>query len=174
MFYYSHDELKRLMAEAELSSPLHGLLLKTCYRHAFRISEALTLTPKNITNGMLVVQRSKRGKITRQCPSQELLALAATRQADELLFPLTTGKPESARRQADRLMKRLCTKAGIPAHKAHTHAIRHTLVHDGMDAGVSLPKLTARLGHSNPASIMHYTIATDQDAEDALAEIIGD
>jgi integrase len=173
MFYFTTDELARLLAAAEASSPLHGLLLKTCYRHAFRISEALTLTPKNLRSGMLTVQRGKGGKITRQKPSAELLALIAAKRPDELLFPLTSGKPESARRQADRIIKRLCRKAGIEQHKAHSHAIRHSLVHHATDAGISLAQLTVVLGHSDPTSIMHYTRANEQEAGLAMVAVVG-
>lgn len=174
MFYFTQDELKRLMAEAGKSSPVHELLLATCYRHAFRIGEALKLTPKNLKNGMLVVRRSKGGKVTRQKPSAELLALIATKQPDELLFLMSDGKHKySAYRQADRVLKRLCAKAGIEPHKAHTHAIRHALVHEARKQGVTYPQLTVQLGHADPKSIMHYDIATEQETALAMAAVVG-
>ena len=173
MFYFTKTELTRLLAAAEASSPLHGLLVKTCYRHAFRISEALALTPENLKHGRLVVQRSKNGKITHQKPSPELLAHIATVQPSQKLFPICTGTPDSAVRAANRLMQRLCRLADIEAHKGHTHALRHSLVHHGMDAGITLPQLTIVLGHADPTSVMHYTRATEQEAEQAMAAVVG-
>jgi integrase len=163
-----------LLVEAEKSSPVHHLLLATCYRHAFRIGEALKLTPRNLKNGMLVVRRSKKGKVTRQKPSQELLALIATKRPDELLFPMSNGAHKySAYRQTDRVLKRLCKLAGIEAHKAHTHAIRHALVHEARRCGVTYPQLTVVLGHADPKSVMHYDIATEQETAQAMAAVVG-
>lgn len=186
MFYFTKDELTRLLAAADAHSPLHGLLLKTCYRHAFRISEALALIPANLKHGRLVVRRSKRGKITHQKASPELLAHIATVKPGELLFPLCNGhltqpnrrtepamRPASAVRAANRLMQRLCRLAGIESHKGHTHALRHSLVHHGRAAGVTYPQLTAILGHADPKSIMHYDVATEQESELALAAVVG-
>lgn len=173
MFYFTRDELTRLLAAADAHSPLHGLLLKTCYRHAFRISEALALTPANLKHERLVVRRSKKGKITHQKASPELLAHIATIGPGERLFPICTGTPDSAVRAANRLMQRLCRLAGIEAHKGHTHALRHSLVHHGRAAGVTYPQLTVILGHADPKSIMHYDVATEQESELALAAVVG-
>jgi len=173
MFYFTKAELDRLLAAADAYSPLHGLLIKTCYRHAFRISEALALTPANLKHGRLVVRRSKKGKITHQKASPELLAHIATVAPGELLFPICKGTPDSAVRAANRLMQRLCRKAGIETHKGHTHALRHSLVHHGRAAGVTYPQLTVILGHADPKSIMHYDVATEQESELALAAVVG-
>ena len=174
MFYFTKTELDRLIAAAEASSPLHGLLLKTCYRHAFRISEALALTSANLKMGRLVVQRSKGGKMTHQKASPELLAHIATVERGKLLFPICTGTLGSATRAANRLMQRLCRQAGIEAHKGHTHALRHSLVHHSRAAGVTYSQLTVVLGHADPKSIMHYDRATEQEAELAMAAVVGE
>ena len=173
MFYYTQDEIQRLFGAADAHSPIHGLLLRTCYRHAFRISEALSLTTANLKNGRLVVRRSKGGKITHQKASPELLAYAVTVPTGALLFPISNGTPSSARRAANRLLRRLCQQVGIDATKAHTHALRHSCVHHSRAAGVSYPVLTVHLGHADPKSILHYDIATEQEAETAMAAVVG-
>ena len=173
MFFFTRAELDRLLAAANAYSPMHGLLVQTCYRHAFRISEALALTPDNLKHGRLVVKRSKRGKITHQKAAPDLLAHIATVAPGQLLFPICNGTPDSAVRAANRLMQRLCRQAGIEAHKGHTHALRHSLVHHGRAAGVTYPQLTVILGHADPKSIMHYDVATEQEAELALAAVVG-
>ena len=173
MFYFTQDELQRLFGAADAHSPVHGLLVRTCYRHAFRISEALSLTPANLKNGRLVVRRSKGGKITLQKASAEFLAYAATIQKGALLFPICSGTPSSARRAANRLLRRLCQQVGIDATKAHTHALRHSCVHHSRAAGVSYPCLTVHLGHADPKSILHYDIATEQETEMAMSAVMG-
>ena len=173
MFYFTRDELARLFLAAEASSPLHGLLLKTCYRHAFRISEALSLTTANVKHDRLVVRRSKRGKITHQKASPELLAHIATVTPGAALFPICNGTPDSGVRAANRLMQRLGKAAGIDAHKNHSHALRHSCVHHSREAGVSYPQLTVHLGHADPKSIMHYDVATEQETELAMAAVVG-
>jgi len=174
VFYYTKDELTRLLAAADESSPLHGLLLRTCYRHAFRISEALGLTTGNVKAGRLVVRRSKGGKLTHQPMSAELTAYVQTLASDSKLFPISAGKrQDSATRAVNRLLGRLCAQVGIEPCKAHSHALRHSLVHHGMEAGITLPQLTVILGHADPKSVMHYTIATEQEAEIALTAVVG-
>jgi hypothetical protein len=42
-----------------------------------------------------------------------------------------------------------------------------------MEAGITLPQLTVILGHADPKSVMHYTIATEQESEIALAAVVG-
>ena len=173
MFFFTKDELARLFLAAEASSPLHGLLLKTCYRHAFRISEALSLTTANLKHGRIVIRRSKRGRITHQKASAELLAHIATVEPGAVLFPIHNGTPDSGVRAANRLMQRLGKAAGIEAHKAHTHALRHSCVHHSREAGVSYPQLTVHLGHSSKSSILHYDVSTEQETELAMAAVIG-
>lgn len=174
MFYFTRDELNRLLLAAEASCPLHGLLLRTCYRHAFRIGEALQLTTANVKGDRLVVRRSKQGKITNQKMAEDLIAYVQTLKPGDRLFVFSQGKhPRSAYRKVDRILKALCAKAGIERHRAHTHSLRHSLVHHGRAAGMSYPQLTRILGHADPKSVMHYDIATEQEAEQALAAVVG-
>jgi len=173
VFFFTKDELSRLLSAAEASSALHHLLLKTCYRHAFRISEALSLTTANLKHSRLVVRRSKGGKITHQTASLELLAHIATVEPGALLFPICNGTPESARRAANRLMQRLCKTAGLDGILGHTHALRHSLVHHSREAGISYPQLTVHLGHSSKSSILHYDVSTEQETEMAMAAVVG-
>jgi integrase len=174
MFFFTQDELNRLLDAAEASSPLHGLLLRTCYRHAFRIGEASHLTTANVKGDRLVVRRSKQGKITHQKMAADLLAHVRSLPVGSRLFPMSAnGNIDSDRRACNRLMQRLCLQVGIDPIKGHTHALRHSLVHHGRAAGMTYPQLTVTLGHADPKSIMHYDIATEQEAESALAAVVG-
>lgn len=174
MFYFTKDELERLLDAAESSSPLHGLLLRTCYKHAFRIGEASHLTTANVKGDRLVVRRSKKGKITHQKMAADLIEYVRTLPAGSRLFPMSAnGNTHSDRRACNRLLQRLCVQVGIDPIKGHTHALRHSLVHHGREAGMTYPQLTVTLGHADPKSIMHYDVATEQEAEQALAAAVG-
>lgn len=174
MFFFTTSELTRLLAAAEASAPLHGLLFRTCYKHAFRIGEASRLTTANVKGDRLVVRRSKKGKITHQKMAADLAVYVHKLPEGARLFPMSAnGNTESDRRACNRLLQRLCAQVGIDRIKGHTHALRHSLVHHGRANGMTYPQLTVTLGHADPKSIMHYDIATEQESEQALAAVVG-
>lgn len=151
------------------SNPKHRLLFQVMLLHGLRVSEAINLKGANIRDGYLTVQRLKNSEKTIQ-PFNEsddtafneapaLRTLAATLAPDEKLFNIT-------RDGVYKLMQRVGTRAGIPRHKLHPHALKHTMAKAAISKGIEYTQKF--LGHKSMASTGKYLKVDDEEASAAM------
>ncbi len=117
--YITDEDAQKVIAHAREKWKLP---LRVLYMYGMRVSELLALTPANIKNDLLVMQRRKRGKLTRQVLhpdiKEELLALARSRTPGSRLFPY-------ARLSCWKAIREAGNRAGVDPLVCHPHAFRH-------------------------------------------------
>jgi len=169
-------ELAALLAVAFKHSELDYLMLAAIFNHGLRVSEAVALTRANIVDGHIIVQRLKGSRKTNQpLLGNEKLGLEtlAVACATGERFFLRNYKLTSARVIVWRRIQQYGREAGIPAHKCHPHALKHTTGRLGYEGGMGIPELQSYLGHVNGKNTMVYLEATEEQAASAFAAAVG-
>lgn len=172
----TRPELDALLAVALRHSELDYLMLATIFNHGLRVSEAVGLTKHNIIDGYLVIQRLKGSKKTNQpLLGNEKLGLEtlAVAHLDGGRFFLTQYKPTVARVIAWRKIRAYGKEAGVPEHKCHPHALKHTTGRLGYEGGMGIPELQVWLGHVNGKNTMCYLESTEEQAALAFSAAVG-
>lgn len=155
----------RVLVQA-IANPKHRLLVKIAFWHGLRVSEVINLTKENVRDGYLSVQRLKGSYKTDQpfmTPddpvlkyADELKQLTATMKPGERLFPIT-------RRGIAKVIEREGTRAGLPRHKLHPHALKHSIAAQTIrKAGIE--NVRQWLGHKNMSSTGAYLRVSDDAA----------
>ena len=86
--------------------------------------------------------------------AQEMLKGLATLTADLLRCPTEDGTQPLGPRNLDRIIKKICLRAGIDA--THPHASRHTFATHMLEGGADLITIKEFLGHSTIISTQVY------------------
>lgn len=175
MDHLTWEQLKKLLAVAKDHSSRNWMLLLVIFWHGLRVSEALSLTPRNLRDGHLRIQRLKgslrtdQPLITHKNPLLDekaaLLAYISGLRPDERLFDIS-------RQNVDLIMKQYCADAGIRGALAHVHVLKHSLAMAMLGEGVPLPMLQKRLGHKSLASTGQYLRVSDDDASAAVTRAL--
>lgn len=171
MQHLTRDELRELLRCARGVRERDWLMILVGFWHGLRATEVISLTPANVRDGFLTVPRLKGSLKTTQPlivdadplldERQALEQHAATCGLRDRLFPIT-------RIQFYRLMRRHCASAGIAAHKAHPHVLKHSIAMQTIrDAGIE--NVRAYLGHKNISSTGAYLKVDDDQASAAIA-----
>jgi integrase len=172
MFYFTKEELTKLIEVATAANPIHGLFFQTAYTHGMRVSECLKLTPRNIKGGNLVQTRSKHGKRTSFPASAELQAYAKTLGPEEFLFRFYRNSSHTVNRvAADKHIKRYCKMAGIEPRSMHK--LRFALVRHSREAGVPHAAITVHCGWRSHATVHHYDRVSQAESQQAMAAVVG-
>ena len=151
-------------------------MITLAWRHGLRASEVCSLRVKDIDlAGFITVQRLKGSLRTTQplFPEEKLVlaTLCTDRRPAEYLFP---GRFSGhITRQVFFLgFQKACQEAGIPAHLAHPHALKHTTGMTVIQKGIENAR--QYLGHKSIASTGAYLKVSDQEASRAAAAAFGD
>lgn len=157
MQYLTRDELRRLFTTAyERDKKMHILLL-VCFWSGLRISEALNIMGRDISDGQLHVKRLKNSRATTHrlhvdadpvFDCSPLLDLAKA-QPNERLFKVS-------RQWVDIVLKRLCCEAGIHSAKAHSHVFKHSIAMLLWSSTRDLNAVQDFLGHRSATSSLVY------------------
>jgi len=162
------DEVRRLL-EACPRSSVAGLrnrvLIATLYRAGLRISEALSLLPKDVDldSGTIRVLHGKGDRFrTVGIDSgatdliREWLAVrnSSSPGAGARLFCTLYGNPLSSSYMRQ-LLPRLARESGIEK-RVHPHGLRHTHAAELAAENVPINVIQAQLGHSNAATTSRY------------------
>jgi len=136
------------------------LPIRILYHYGLRASELLMLTPQNIKNGELVIQRLKNGRLTRQylVPQvrDELEALCRTKLLNARLFPFS-------RVNLWQQIQHAGMRANVDLRKCHPHAFRHACGRKWARLG-TINEVQAMLGHrSLQATMMYSRLECDSD-----------
>ena len=166
----SEDQARGLIQEAEADpdqdpweAARDAALLTLLYGCGLRISEALSLKPRDLPLGASIRVLGK-GSKTRIAPVLPAVAEAVAAYAaalpfalepDEPLFRARRGGPFSPR-HAQALMQRLRGRLGLPP-SATPHALRHSFATHLLGAGADLRSIQELLGHASLSTTQKYT-----------------
>jgi integrase/recombinase XerD len=150
-------------------------IFRVAYHRGLRASEIglLQLSDYRVRSGRLYVRRLKGSNsgefLLTDIENRSLLAWLEERGgAPGPLFPSRNRNPIS-RDRLDDLMKHYCRLAGIPAEKAHMHALKHSCGTHLSELGKDVAIIRDWLGHRNVQNTMVYLEVTNH-ARDAAAE----
>lgn len=166
----TREEYKTLLMDRRIT-PRQRLMFKVGFWHGLRVSELVSLTRENIADDYVTVQRLKGSMKTHQKyqvhpdplldEAVELRALYRESEPGEPLFPMT-------RSGVDKLMKRIAVRTGLPRHKMHPHALKHSIAMQTIkSAGIEMVR--QHLGHKSIASTGAYLKVSDEQASAAIA-----
>jgi integrase/recombinase XerD len=143
-----------------------GLLIRVMYAGALRVTEALSLRPRDVGPGPVVQVRCGKGGKPRPAAIPERLADGLLAYAHrhklgdgDLFFPVS-------RTTAWRMVKRAAQAAGVDRDKARPHLLRHSGAIERLRQHGNPRALQLHLGHTSPDTTMRY-LATLQ-VEEAL------
>jgi integrase/recombinase XerD len=173
MQHLTLDEIKKLVAE--MPNERHRLMVLVGLFHGLRVSELINLTKEDIQDGYVSVQRLKGSLKTIQPyvrhpdpilnEAEGLTKLFGTLKRKERLFPMT-------RDGVAKLIQRAGARAGLPRHKLHPHALKHSCAMLTIKrAGIE--HLRQYLGHKSIKSTGAYLRVNDEEASAAIAMSFG-
>ena len=181
----THDELIALLTAAKESSTRDWCILVLMYHHGMRASEPgrLRRSDLNERDWLLNVQRRKHSVSGSQKVMPDGIKLLDARkalrawlaerpQSSGLLFPNPQGGSLS-RIAVYNLFKKHAQTAGIPAHKAAPHALKHSLGQNLHDSGAPIEVVAACLGHARIDSSRRYFDLTFDGVNEARRTAIG-
>jgi len=164
-------ELLELLTVAKAHRERDWLMLLVGYWHGLRASEITQIRARDVADGYLTVRRLKGSLKTRQALIDHPDPLLNERNA---LFDFSRkSKPNQrlfaiSRVRLYQLMREYGKQAGIPRHKCHPHALKHSIaIHAIKDAGIHAVK--QRLGHKSLSSTGAYLALSDAEADDLIA-----
>ena len=176
MMHLSKEQLLTLLREAKKNSNRDWLLFAVCYLHGLRITEGLDLTPADVRDGFITVQRQKGSMKTTQplvVHTDELLnerealeRMCIGKLSSERIFTFGKGEGEWRRIQAWRLFQRYGALAGIPSHLLHPHILKASCGMAIISKGIE--HCRQYLGHRSIASTGAYLKVSDDVASKAV------
>ena len=166
----TREEYRTLLMDEKLT-PRHRLMLKVGFWHGLRVSELTGLTRDDIADGYVTVQRLKGSMKTHQKYQEhpdplmdeatELRELFKQMAPGERLFPWS-------RKTVWKLMQGVATRTGLPRHKMHPHALKHSIAMQTIRAA-GIENVRQHLGHKSIASTGAYLKVSDEQASAAIA-----
>lgn len=140
-------------------------LAELLYGSGLRISEALALSFRRVAGHTGHVRVLGKGGKERLAPLTEESAQALERwlalrhqvaNPGELALFVGARGAALQRREAQRIIERLCQQAGLPA-VVSPHALRHSFATHLLEAGADLRSVQELLGHARIATTQRYT-----------------
>ena len=135
-------------------------LIMTLYGMGLRISEALSLTRKDVKNDQLTVRGkgNKERHIPIPLPVQSALNSWLNARAElpdsAPLFPNNRGEAMTPR-TAQRILQGMRQQLGLPEHLT-PHALRHSFATHLLEGGADLRSVQELLGHNSLATTQRY------------------
>jgi len=170
MMHLQKDQLLTLLRTAKEHSERDWLLFTVAYLHGLRISEVLSLTPSNVRDGFLAVQRLKGSLKTVQPLVTHVEPLLNERPALEQIVQGLAPDQRIFRNldrvQSWRLMQKYGQKAGLPEHLLHPHTLKHTAGMATISKGIEFTR--QYLGHKSISSTGSYLRVSDLAASQAV------
>lgn len=172
---FSKPELRALLGAARDRSRRDHLMILMAFWHGLRASEVIAITANSIKDGYLTVKRLKGSLKTVQPLISHADPLLNERK---LLFDYTRELPVNQRlfrvnrTTFWRIIQRHAKTAGIPAHKAHPHTLKHTIAAQSIQSA-GIENTRQWLGHKSIASTGEYLRVTDGQAGKAVARALG-
>jgi integrase/recombinase XerD len=173
MNYLTSDEASRIIDVARTHDSVHALALSLAYAHGLRVSELLSLTPRDIVDGVIVVKRKKHSLRTEQPVCRVTLVALAEHCADVTKRLGPTAKLfDWSRQWHDIIIKRYAIEANVHPGKAHSHVFKHSTAMRIWEATRNLGAIQKYLGHKSASSTLIYLAEDDKRmAADAMAKV---
>ena len=178
MEHLSREQTVRLLERARASSDQDWTLFLVSFWHGLRASEAINLTPANIADGYINVQRLKGSLRTVQPLVEDALEILNERAAVDALLArhqAAHGEAWRSRRlfpisrvQFFRLMRRYGSQAGLPRHLQHPHVLKHSIAMQSIGTA-GIENVRQYLGHKSISSTGAYLKVSDDAASRAIA-----
>jgi len=174
MEHLTRDELLALLRTAKAESERDWLMILVAFNHGLRASEVTGFTRTAVRDGHLTIQRLKGSLKTTQPLVSHENPLLDERDALESAI---AGLPAKAkvfgisRVQFWRLLQQHCKTAGIPAHKAHPHVLKHSVAMLSIKSA-GIENVRQYLGHKSIASTGAYLRVNDQQASAAVQGVL--
>lgn len=174
MTYLTQDELVKLLEVAYQDNKRNWLMILVTYMHGLRASETGALTPENFDSGYLTVQRLKHSLKTVQHVVPHVNELFNEKDALEKFIASVhfTTNLFVKRTQFWRIMQKYGMLAGIPEHKRHPHALKHTTAKLALKRNMKIDDVRQYLGHKSLASTGAYLKVDDEEASKAFMEAL--
>jgi site-specific recombinase XerD len=180
MNFLTPDELRSVLKLARAKSTRDWLMILVTYTHGLRRAEVCDLLVSDVKDGHLTVRRKKGSRTT----VQPLLAHRGEPLLDELrgmkewlrerskdsgdvLFPSACGKMHPF--TFNRLFKGYALAAGLPASKAHAHALKHAIATTLVRSGLDIAHVQTHLGHASISSTQKYVHLNQDEVSDRVA-----
>lgn len=166
------EEVIGLLRAAKAGRERDWLMILTAFWHGLRASEVVAITRDDVQDGYLTVKRLKGSLKTTQ---------ALIRHADPLLDEATAYLDLSLNLETNqrffpihratfwRLIRRYAKAAGIPQHKAHPHALKHSIAMQMIDT-MGIEHVRQLLGHKSLSSTGEYLKVSDEQASQKLQD----
>jgi integrase/recombinase XerD len=172
---FSKLELRALLAAARAHRERDWLLILLAFWHGLRASEVVAIKANDIRDGYLTVRRLK-GSLKTVQPlifhedsmfneRSALIEYLRGMHANQRVFPLS-------RTQFWRIVQKHAIAAGIPKHKAHPHALKHTIAAQSIESA-GIQNTRQWLGHKSLSSTGEYLRVTDDAAGAAVCRALG-
>jgi integrase/recombinase XerD len=172
-------DLRRVLpdevAGAIEAAGVHGLLVRFLWTTGARISEALEVAAGDfdfVAGCVRLRTLKRRGDHFRAVPLPGPLcgAIAQKIMAEKLgndsrLWPFT-------RQHAHAVIRKALLTAGVDAHRARPHALRHGHAFHALASGAPLPVVQKALGHAHVATTGIYLTATAADLRASYDRIV--
>lgn len=168
-------ELRALLVEARASSNRDWLMILVAFWHGLRASELVGIKAKDVEDGYLTVKRLKGSLKTKQPLISHkdsmfderagLFELLEGMHSNQTLFSVTRG-------QFWRIVRKHGLAAGLARHKAHPHALKHTIASQTI-ATAGIENTRQWLGHKSISSTGSYLRVSDDAAGDAVCAALG-
>ncbi len=174
----SPSEIDKLFAWG-LTNSRDRAIFGLCLHTACRISEALSITTRDINSGYITLKKTvtKGKRCTRMIPItdplQGLLDIFFLEYKPKYyLFPSAPHAKNSkhlTRAATDLILKAACQRVGLVG--VSTHSFRRTALTQMHNAGIPLRVIQEISGHSSLETLQHYLEVTDQQIADAVQAI---
>lgn len=145
-------------------------MILVTYQHTLRASETTGFTADAVQDGYLTIKRLKRSKKTTHPLVEDpdelfdernaLIDLVKDLLPNQRVFPIH-------RSTFWRKIRRYAKAAGIPEHKAHPHALKHSLAMQ-MIGIAGIENVRTYSGHKSMASTGEYLKVSDTEASAAI------
>jgi len=170
----SIDELLAILAAAKAKRERDWLMMLVGFAHGLRPSEVVALTPDNIHDGMITVQRLKGSMRTTQPLLEHENPLL--NECEPLThWALLCGPKQRlfkvGRQHFWRLFRAYADASDIPAHKAHPHVLKHSIAMQIIGTA-GIEKTRQYLGHKSISSTGEYLKTTDAEASAAVGKAL--
>lgn len=170
--YMTLDETKIFISTAYAQNPIHGILWDITLNGGLRISETLSIRPRDIDYAANIIQiqtlKQKREveKVDILFPARTIdilhkIILCYNIKPDKLVFDIT-------RQYAWKIFKATCRKAKLSSEYS-PHALRHAhgiMVSNAVQG--DLVKIAKRMRHASPSNAWRYVHLSHQDQKEIV------
>ena len=171
MEHLSKDELRRLFKAAYDANRTHHLFLVVTLWHGLRVSEAIHIQGRDISDGQLSIVRLKKSNSTVQPIYRDSDPLFDETPLLEMANANSGRLFSFSRQRADQFIRKYAALAGIHPDKAHMHSLKHSIAMLLWSKSHSLGEIQNYLGHKAASSSVCYL--REVDAQKAFTSVAG-